>query len=362
MELKISKDQLSWAVNASLKAVPSKSNMPIMECILITAQDDEICFTANNTELGVEAYPQGEVVEGGCVALDAKMFAPVVSKLPDGDISLKTNGESVLVKCGRSKFTLAGRDGSEFPIIDTIERENKIMLGQSELKDVIKQTVFCTAQNENNRIMTGSLFQIDGDKLKVIALDGHRIAVREITLDKSYPSVKAIIPAKTLQEVMKLLSDGDVDLYVTDSLIAFSFDNTLVTSRLIDGEFFDIDRLMHYDFNTEIKVDRQELLACVDRATLLVKEIDRKPVVFTIGDTMKAEIVTQLGSMSEEIEIETTGEGLVVGLNPRFLIDVMRVLDDEKVSMFFVNAKSPCYIKGEGYIYVVLPIQLRESL
>ena len=358
MELKISKDQLSWAVNASMKAVPSKSSMPIMECILITAQDDEICFTANNTELGVEAYPQGEVVEGGCVALDAKMFAPVVSKLPDGDISLKTDGENVILKSGKAKFSLASRDGSEFPTIDTVKRDNKVTLGQAEFKDIIRQTVFSVAQNESNRAMTGAYIVVEGDKLKMTALDGHRIAIREITIggDNHF---KAIIPGKTLQEVMKLLSDGDVDIYFADTLVAFSFDNVLVSSRTIDGDYFDTDKLMQSNFATEVKVDRQELLGCVDRSTLLIKEIDRKPVVFTIGETLKAEIVTQLGSMDEEIEIEATGEKLRIGLNPRFLTDILRVLDDDKVNMYFVSEKAPCYIKGEDYVYVVLPIQLR---
>lgn len=362
MEVKISKDKLMTGITTCMRTVPSKSTMPILECILMTVQDGEIILTSNDTEMGSEIFLEADTVSDGVVAVEAKTLSAIITKMPDGEITLKTDDENeMFIKCGRSKFNIAIRDGNEFPKLNMVSRENSIKVAQEILKDAIKETIFSASVNDTNKMMTGLLLSFS-DILKVVALDGHRIAIREYTIGYDGEPVKLIVPSKALQELYKTLTDGDMEIFYTDSQVAFSFDGKLIESRLIDGEFFDIDRLMHYDFNTEIKVDRQELLACVDRATLLVKEIDRKPVVFTIGENLKAEITTQLGSMSEEIEIEASGNPLVIGLNPRFIIDIMRVLDDAKVSMYFVDSKTPCYIKGEGYIYVVLPIQLREGV
>lgn len=360
MEIKLKQETLLKAINSTMRGIPLKSTMPILECVLLNVQNDEVHLIGNNTELGVEVFlreDDAEIIENGMVCLDAKTFLAIVSKLPNGDVTLKTEGEGVIIKCGRSKFNIAGKDGSEYPIMDITARDNEIKLSQETLKDVIRQTVFATAQNENNKLMTGELFSINGDKLKVIALDGHRIAIREITLDGMYEPVEVVIPAKTLQEISKLLSDGDISMFIADTQVAFSFDDVLVTSRTIDGTFFDVAKMMQSDFTTTIKVDRQEFMACVDRATLLIREIDRKPVIFTIGEALKAEITTQLGSMSEDIEIEATGSPLAIGLNPKFLNDVLRVLDENTVTMYFNDGAKPCYINGEGYSYLILPIR-----
>ena len=358
MELKITKEELTKTVNIASKGIANKNTMVILDCFLITAQEDEVRFTANSTELGVEVFPEAEIIEDGSICVDSRMFSPIVSKLPDGDVTLKTDGENLIVKGGRAKFSLAIHDGSEFPAVDVVSRDTEIKLTQEELKDAIRQTVFCASVADTNKLMTGCLMSVEGDKLKITALDGHRIAIRELTLDKEYEPVKAVVPSKTLQELVKSLSEGDIDIYVTDSLISFSFGNCQFVSRLIQGDYFDVNRMLNFDFSSEVTVDRQELYDCMDRAILLVKEIDRKPVVFTIGDTLKADIATQLGSLDEEIEIKKTGENLVIGINPRFLNDVLRVLDEREITMSFNGSKAPCYIKGEDYLYLILPVQV----
>lgn len=357
MEIKVTKDSLASAVGTALKAVPVKTSVPIMECILFTVANDEVRLTSNNGEIGVDTYlSNAEIKEDGSVCVDAKTLSAIVSKLPDGEVTLKVDDSTMLIKSGKSKFKIATKDGSEFPNIDAIPHDNQILLSQDVLKEVIKQTAFSASVAESNKMMTGVLFDIS-DNLKVVALDGHRIAMREITLDKSFEPTKLIIPSKTLQEIAKLLSEGDVELYYTNNQIAFSFDNTVLVSRLIEGNFFDVNKMINDTHTTEVKVDRLELLNCVDRATLLVKEIDRKPVVFTIGENLKAEITTQLGSMSEELEIEASGNPLALGLNPKFVLDALRAIDETKISMYFINGHSPCYINGEGYSYCILPIK-----
>ena len=227
---------------------------------------------------------------------------------------------------------------------------------------MIRQTIFSIADNENNRLMTGELFEINGDELKVVSLDGHRISIRKILLKNSYDSRKAVIPGKTLNEISKILSGGtedDVAIYFTDKHVVFEFDSTTVVSRLIEGEYFHIDQMLSNDYETRVVINKKEFLSCIDRATLLVREGDKKPIIINItDDSMELKINSSLGSMNEQIDIEKKGRDIMIGFNPRFLIDALRVIDDEQITVYLVNPKAPCFIRNEenSYIYLILPV------
>lgn len=362
MELKVMKDELLNVVNIASRAVPSKTSLPILECIVISAKD-KLTFTATDTEIGVTTIADAEIQEQGEIAIDAKLFGDVVRKLPDGEVRIKVNDDNTArVTCGKAKFTLAVRDAEEFPYIEDVARDNGIALRQYDLKEIIRQTIFSVAVNENNKVMTGEYFEIS-DKLKVTALDGHRIAIRTLDLDKDYGNIKMIIPSKTLLELSKILSDdGNITIYYTPSNALFEFDNTTFSTRLIEGEYFDVAKMVSDDFSTSIKVSRKELIDALDRTTLLVKEIERKPVLMNIGEELELKITTNLGSMDEMIEVKKEGNGLLAGFNPRFLLDALRAIDDGEVSIYFQNPKAPCYIKDSGtYLYMVLPVSIQQA-
>ena len=210
--------------------------------------------------------------------------------------------------------------------------------------------------------MTGELFDINDNMLKVVSLDGHRISIRKIELKNSYAPRKVVVPGKTLNEVSKILpggADSDVNIFFTPKHIVFEFDQTTVVSRLIEGEYFRIDQMLSSDYETKVKVNKKELLNCIDRATLLIKEGDKKPIITNITDGgMELKINSNLGSMKEEMDIEKSGKELMIGFNPKFLIDALRVIDDEEVDLYMVNPKAPCFIKNqeESYIYLILPV------
>ena len=236
------------------------------------------------------------------------------------------------------------------------------MISQFTLKEVVRQTIFSIADNENNKLMTGELFEIDNDTLKVVSLDGHRISIRKISLKNSYAKKKVVVPGKTLSEVSKIVSgdmDKDVNIFFTDKHILFEFNNTVVVSRLIEGEYFKIDQMLSSDYETKIKMNKKELLDCIDRATLLVKEGDKKPVIIDVRDgSMQLKMNSTVGSMDEDIDIEKEGKDLKIGFNPKFLIDALRVIEDEEILIYMVNPKAPCFIKDEkeNYIYMILPV------
>ena len=210
--------------------------------------------------------------------------------------------------------------------------------------------------------MTGELFEVEDNILKVVSLDGHRISIRKMELKENYNHKKVVVPGKTLIEISKILSgetDAEVRIYFADNHIVFEFDQTVVVSRLIEGEYFRIDQMLSSDYETKVRINKRELLSCIDRATLLIKEGDKKPIIMQIGDeSMELKIQSQLGSMDEEIFIAKEGKDLMIGFNPKFLIDALRVIDEEEVNLYFMNAKAPCFIKDEKetYIYLILPV------
>lgn len=363
MKIVCSKSSLLTGVQTVSKAVPSKTTMSILECILVDTTSGNIKLTANDMELGIETVINGKIVEKGMIALDAKIFLEIVRKLPDNDITIETDDTfKTTITCEKAKFNIIGKSGEDFSYLPEIEKNDSVVISQFTLKEIVRQTIFSIADNENNKLMTGELFEIDNDTLKVVSLDGHRISIRKISLKNSYAKKKVVVPGKTLSEVSKILSgdmDKDVSIFFTNKHILFEFNNTVVVSRLIEGEYFKIDQMLSSDYETKIKMKKRELLDCIDRATLLVKEGDKKPVIIDVRDgSMQLKMNSTVGSMDEEIDIDKEGKDLKIGFNPKFLIDALRVIEDEEILIYMVNPKAPCFIKDEkeSYIYMILPV------
>lgn len=363
MKFVCSKSNLLSGVQTVSKAVPNKTTMSILECILVDTTKGQITLTANDMELGIETVIEGTIVERGIIALDAKIFLDIVRKLPDNDVTVETdNSYKTTITCEKAKFSIIGKSGEDFSYLPAIEKNDSIVLSQFSLKEVIRQTIFSIAANDTNKIMSGELFEIKDDKLKVVSLDGHRVSIRNIALKNHYTPRKVIVPGKTLSEISKILpgdTDKDVHIFFTDKHIVFEFEKTVVLSRLIEGEYLRIEQMLSNDYETKVTINKKELLECIDRATLLVKEGDKKPIIINILDgVMELKINSIIGSMNEDIDIQKSGKDLMIGFNPNFLIDALKVIDDEEIDMYLVNSKAPCFIRDskENYIYLILPV------
>lgn len=368
MKIICSKSNLVSGVNTVLKAVPGKTTMPILECILIDTTDNVIKLTANDMELGIETIIDGDVLDKGKIALEAKLFSEIVRKLPDSEVTIETDDNfQAKIRCEKAKFNIAGRPGDDFAYLPQIERTNPIALSQFSLKEIIRQTIFSIADNDSNKLMTGELFEINGSELKVVSLDGHRISIRKIELKEEYTPIKVVVPGKTLGEVSKILSGGVEDLvclFFTDRHIVFEFDKTTVVSRLIEGQYFRIEQMLSSDYETKISINKKELQSCIERASLLVKEGDKKPIIIQIGDgSLELKINSMIGSMNEDIDIHKEGKDLTIGFNPKFILDALRVIDDEEIDIYLVNPKAPCFIRDEKqqYIYLILPVNINAG-
>ena len=363
MRITCAKSELLKSINIVMKAVPVRTTLTIQLCILIDAQGSTIRFTGNDTELGIETIVNGRIDERGMIALDAKIFSEMIRKLPESDVTIMTDGNlNTTILCENSVINIMGMDGEDFTRIPVIDRDASVRISQYSLREMIRQTIFSIAASDTNKIMTGELFEINGNKLRAASLDGHRISIRKIELGEEHPAKKVIVPGKTLNEVSKILT-GDVedvvDIYLGENHILFEFDDTVVVSRLIDGTYFRIDQMISADYETKVRINRKLLLDCIDRSTLLYREEDRKPIVMTITeDLMELKISSQIGSMNEKIGIEMDGRDLMIGFNPKYLLDALRAIEDEEITIYYMNSKSPCIIRNEedSYIYLILPI------
>lgn len=365
MKISCSKEVLMNGINIVSKAVSTKSAMSTLQCILIESSLSEIHLIANDIELGIETVIEGNIIEAGKIALDAKLLSDIVRKLPNSEILIETNASyQANIRCERSKFNIPGTSGDDFNYLPEVEKNKYISLSQFTLKEVIHQTIFSISDQENTKIMTGELFEVNDNILKVVSLDGHRISIRKVELKESFEGMKVIVPGKTLNEISKILTGGaedEIRLYVTDKHILFEFENTKVVSRLLEGEFYKIDQMLSNDYETKFIINKKEFLDCIDRASLFIKESDKKPIIMDIENAnIYLKIDSSLGSMNEEIEIKKEGKDLKIGFNPKFLMDALRVIDDEEISIYMVNAKSPCFIRNDdnSYIYLILPVSI----
>ena len=365
MRTVFTKDNLQKSMNIAMRAVSSKTTMPILECVLIQAERGQITFTTNDMDLGIETIVNGDIQEEGIIALDAKMFSDIIRKLPDDEVTIITDENLVAtILCGKVKFHIAGKSGEDFTGIPVIEKEDCVSMSQLTLRTIINQTIFSisAASNETNKLMTGELFEINGSSFQIIALDGHRISIRNVELKDTYSDKKVIVPGKTLSEISKILSGESEDLiniFFMPNHIVFEMPGTTIVSRLIEGEYFKVSQMLSDDYETKIKVNRQQLLDCTDRAMLFVKEGDKKPIIIDIKDGfMKLNIESEIGSMDEDIDIDKEGKDVMIAFNPKFLIDALRAIEDEDLTIYLVNPKAPIFIRDDTrtYTYLILPV------
>ncbi|HBZ52273.1 MAG TPA: DNA polymerase III subunit beta [Eubacterium sp.] len=363
MKITFSKNELINSINISLKAVSSKTTMKILECILIEANDN-VVFTTNDNDIAIKTIVGGDIIinEPGTVAVDAKMFSEAIKKMPDSEIIVMYDNDKLEIRCDNCNYSIPAFNGDDYVRMKDIEETEYISISQFALKEIIRQTIFSISNNENSKMMSGEYFEVENNRLKVVALDGHRIALRNIELAKSYGSIKAIVPGKSLNELSKILNDDHdkiVDIYFTSNLVVFKFDDTVFSSRLIEGEYYKINQMISNNYETKIKINRKDFFDSIDRASILARDGDKKPVILNITDgDMEVIIKSTLGNMNGKVDIEKTGKDIMIGFNPSYLMDILKVIDDEYVDCYMVNSRFPCIIKNEdeSYIYLVLPI------
>ncbi len=368
MKITASKQAVLNGISIVSGAVPVNTTMPIQKFILISASGGKITFTANDSDLGIETVVEGSIETAGIAAIEKSMFMEAVRKMPDGEMNIEVGEDFTMhIRNEEQKIDLSikGNSGEDFTSLPDIEKEEPIEISMLTFKDMVRQIIFSISTgNESNKVMSGVDCIIYGDYMRLTTLDGHRVSIRNVDFDKEYKKQEVIIPGKTLSEISKILqpdAEKKVLIYITESHISFEFENTVAVSRLIYGSYINVDKMIKSEFQTSIKVDKKKLMECIDRSTLYSKEGNKKPVIIDVfDDELEIQVAATYGGQDEHIDIEKQGNDIRIGFNPKFILDALKVIDDDEVSIYFINSISPLYIKDaeETYIYMILPINL----
>lgn len=368
MKVTCSKENLLKGINIVSRAVPVRTTMEILRCVLIQAEDHELKMIANDTSLGIETTVYAEVSVPGYIAIDASLFSAIVRKLPDSDVVIETDAnDGISIKCENANFSIAGRGTEDFVFLPQVDTNASVTLSQFTVREMINQVIFSTAESELNAAMSGVYIEVLGEKIRFTTLDGHRISVRVSDLKNTSDKVSSIVPGKTLSDLSKIIA-GDNDKNITISFaknhIIFEYDRTKVISRIIEGEYFKIESMLREEYETHIHMNKRLLLDCLDRSTLLVNESDKKPIIMSITDEeMNLKLRSGIGSMNEVLPIEKNGSDIKIAFNPKLLMDALRVIGDEEIDIYMVKYNYPCTIKDKDgyYSYVVLPVNFTED-
>ena len=372
MKIVCYKDKILKAINSVVKGVASKTTMPILEGILIQTNDNEIKLTTYDLEIGIEYVMDCEIKEQGSTVVNAIMFSEIIRKLPDTEISISLNDKNLLeIECEGSLYKLATMNPEEFPELPKIEVEKSIEIDQNVLKNMIRKTIFAVSTEESRPIFTGCFFFVENNKLNLVAVDGFRLALRSIFLNKQTNDFSAVIPGKTLNEVNKIISDSfePVKIGISKNQALFEMDNCKIVTRILDGEFLNYKNVIPSNWETRVKVNKNSIQDSFERISLISSssiEKEKKYPVKVNVDIGKVTIscTNQTGDAKEELYVSTEGKNLEVGFNPKYFLDSLKAIEDEEVYIEFGTSISPCLIKSienNDYTYMILPIRLKEE-
>ena len=365
------RDNILKAINSVVKGVASKTTMPILEGILIQTNDNDIKLTTYDLEIGIEYVMECEVEEQGNIVVNAIMFSEIIRKLPDTEISISINDKNLLeIECEGSLYKLATMNPEEFPELPKIEVENSIEIEQNNLKNMIRKTIFAVSSEDSRPIFTGCLFEINENKLNVVAVDGFRLALRSTVLENQTNNFSAVIPGKTLNEVNKILYDSfePVKIGIAKNQALFEMDNCKVVTRLLDGEFLNYKSVIPNNWETRVRVNKNSIQNSFERISLISSSVTEKEKKYPVKVSVEIgkiviSCINQTGEAKEEIYISTEGKNIEAGFNPKYFLDSLKAIDDEEVFIEFGTNISPCIVKSvenNDYTYMILPIRLKE--
>jgi len=365
MKIKINQNELYKAINIVQKAVSSRTTLPILSGILIEASNNKLILTATDLDLGIKTYSDCEVIEEGSIVVHARLLGDFVRKLPNNtNVNIEiTNNNSIEIKCLNSEFNILGNSSSEYPD-NTFDNEGRSFDIKSEsLKNLIKYTYFAAAQDNIKPIFTGCLIEIKNNICSFVALDGFRMAIKKEKIDYS-GEISVVVPSKTLLEILRILEEnkGNTTITLSDSHISFKIENTTIISNLLEGKFIDYEGILKDNYATVAKVDTFTFKNSIERASLLAREDKNNLIILDINnEKMQINSASEYGNAEENIPVEKQGEDIKIGFNSKYVLDVLKVIDNQFITMNLIGKNNPCFIKeqdNENYIYMILPVRI----
>jgi DNA polymerase-3 subunit beta len=376
MRFIIQRDRLVLSVQDVMKAITTRTTIPILTGIKITASEAGVTLTGSDSDISIESFiPKEdggdeivEIKQTGSIVLQARFFSEIVKKLPTDSVEIEVlNHLQTIIRSGKSEFSLNGLDAEEYPHLPQIEESNKFHIATDLLKAMIRQTFFAVSTSETRPILTGVNWKVENSELTCIATDSHRLALRKAKIEtESNESYNVVIPGKSLNELSKIIDDSNdlIDIVITDNQILFKAKHLLFFSRLLEGNYPDTSRLIPNESKTNVTVNTKEFLQAIDRASLLAREGRNNVVKLTTSDGGIIEVSSntpEIGRVVEEIQSQAIdGEELKISFSAKYMLDALKALEGTDIMVSFTGAMRPFVIRplhDETILQLILPVR-----
>ncbi len=367
MKIVCSTELLNEACQNIQRVVSTKTSIPAIEGIFMKAENGKLMLTGYDLEVGITTNIDVKVEQEGSIVLNARILCDILRRLPADKVSIEADERQLcVIKCGEVEYKLVGIAAEEYPELPTFTGGIPVTVDAEILAQMVRQTIFAVSTNDTKIIHTGIKFEVTENKLRLIAVDGFRLAIRTEDIKYDGEEVSFVVPAKTLSEVIKLLDNADVvSMNVAKRHIIFEVGSYSIISRLLDGEFLDYNAAVPKTHSTEVEVDVKNFIGSIDRTSLLITDRLKSPLRCVFDENIiRISTVTSLGTASDKVAAAIDGNRVEIGFNNRFLLDALRACDDTKVKLTLNGALSPITIvpiEGEKFLFLVLPVRLRNE-
>ena len=376
MKFEIMRDHLLDGLNDVMKAVSSKTTVPILTGIKIDVTNEGVSLTGSDQDITIQTFIPAEengeqimtITTTGSIVLQARMFNEIVRKLPTNEVEIEvTNGFATYIRSGKSEFHLIGQDAIEYPLLPEVSAEEQFTIPADLLKSIIRETVFAVATSESRPVLTGVNWNIQDGELICVATDSHRLARRKTKLEQLPTGVSSVvIPGKSLNELNKILEDSTnpVQVVMTNQQVLFKADNMLFFSRLLEGNYPDTSRLIPESYQTNVTINGKSLLQAIDRASLLAREDRNNVVRFETLEGNAIEISSnspEIGKVQEQIQVESLeGETLKISFSAKYMMEALKAIDGQEVIIQFTGAMRPFILRSvhdDAILQLILPVR-----
>lgn len=368
MRIKCQKSELQRSVNIVSKAVAVKSPVYILEGILLSTEDNRLVLYGSDDTLSIRNGAKADIIEEGKIVLPAKLLSEILAKFADCELTMYTQDNNVVMECGHSKTTLCYMDADNYPDFPQYDTTNAIRMFSKDMVSMIDQTVFATSVSEDKPILTGILVEIEEKSTRMVALDGYRLAIREESIESQVGHKEVIVPSKSMREAARILpaDESDVKLFFGDRMMSIICGDTQINTRVLQGDYIKYKNIIPDSFQTRFIVDRSELYNSLDRASIMARQTKTNVVNLNIdGEVLTITSNSEVGKAREELPISLTGKNLDISFNSRYLLDVLKAVEDDEIVFDLNTAISPCVIRpvsGGSYLYMVLPVKTNNAI
>ncbi len=367
MKFTCSQQTLTKALNTVSKAVSTRTTLPVLKGIMLEADNSgTLTLTASDLEISIQKKIKASVSEEGSAVVMAKLFGDITRKLPNEEILITSDEGSISIKTDSSEFQVVSFSTDEFPKIGEKEgMEEKLSFDSDIFREMVRKTSFAASIDESKGILTGILTEVNEDNMTMVSLDGFRLALCREKMN-GMGKRSFIVSARIMNELSKIISDEDenetMEIALGEKKAAVNIGSTEVIIRVMEGEFIKYRDIIPSQSTTSVKIGKEILLESIERASLLAKEGKNNLIKMSIkNDLMTITSRSEEGNVKEEIVMEKEGNDLEIGFNSKFVIDVLKAVDDDEISMNFTTGTSPCVVRpssGDAFEYLILPVRI----